>query len=232
MRKPLKVLRAARRLLPPTYAKLDRRAQREIRDSGRAVSCQRGCTWCCYQMVTVSLLESFWLADHVIHNMRPAARHKVIERLRETAVEAHTTPEAYFSLTSHCGFLDTSSGDCLAYDRRPAGCRFYFVISPPEDCHPSVVRKTLRLNTYSFDLESLELSELVTGTVFAAPLPNAVLHTIQAINPGIPAAEGVVDPFAWQAAYFESKKAKAPKGHRKPPGAPVGGPASGNGPKQ
>jgi Fe-S-cluster containining protein len=130
-----------------------------FRAIGRPPSCRAGCGACCRQLVAISLPEAVDLRDMV--NSLPTERQAIIrqrfdsalQRLLEAGLledeepgqrtlmaEEQATPEDtihqlssnYFHLGIACPFLENES--CSIYERRPAVCREYHVVSPAEHC--------------------------------------------------------------------------------------------------
>lgn len=113
-------------------------------ESGKAISCRKGCGACCRQLVPVSRTEGERLLDLV--DALPRERRGEIKR-RFAAAEAVLVPAgfmdrtgrtdrelstAYFALGVPCPFLEEES--CSIHADRPLVCREYLVTSPPELC--------------------------------------------------------------------------------------------------
>lgn len=124
-------------------------AEAKLADTGRTVSCRKGCGACCRQLVPVSRTEAERLLE-VIEAMPPARRAALEARFAaaETAIGAAglglVTQEArgdrsdrdlsvgYFTLGVPCPFLEEES--CSIHPERPLVCREYLVTSAPELC--------------------------------------------------------------------------------------------------
>lgn len=113
-------------------------------ESGKAISCRKGCGACCRQLVPVSRTEGERLLDLV--EAMPRERRKEIRR-RFAAAEAVLAPAGfgertgktdrelstgYFALGIPCPFLEEES--CSIHEERPLICREYLVTSPSELC--------------------------------------------------------------------------------------------------
>jgi Fe-S-cluster containining protein len=113
-------------------------------ESGKSISCRKGCGACCRQLVPVSRTEGERLLD-LVEEM-PKDRRKEIRR-RFAAAEAILLPAgftehegktdrdlstSYFALGVPCPFLEDES--CSIHEERPLICREYLVTSPPELC--------------------------------------------------------------------------------------------------
>lgn len=124
----------------------------QMAEAGHPVSCKRGCTACCHQMIPISIFEAEALAAW-IRTLPEALQHELAERFHQTLLKLATAglidrmvnvdwfPEddstsqlAIDYLHQHipCPFLENDS--CSIYPFRPFACREYLVTSPPEHC--------------------------------------------------------------------------------------------------
>lgn len=121
----------------------------EVEREGKALSCVRGCSACCRQLIPVSPLEARRLAKAVasMSPRRQTAVRKRFEaarrRLREAGVHTDALvagePEAwrdaaprYREVHVACPFLVADA--CSVYVERPIVCASYAVTSPAERC--------------------------------------------------------------------------------------------------
>lgn len=118
--------------------------QNTIQD--KPVTCSKGCSVCCNQLVPVTLPEVYNLRD-LVHTM-PSKKQKdiknrfyaIIDTLKQQGLhEKLQAPrqhpgidEEYFNLALPCPFLENNT--CGIYPDRPFECRKYTVTSPPELC--------------------------------------------------------------------------------------------------
>ncbi len=80
------------------------------------VACRRGCSHCCYQRVTVTAPEAFYIANHIRRDKEKVAR--VIETHQRTKGMSH---EQRLAAHIPCSMLvDTV---CSIHAVRPSGCR-------------------------------------------------------------------------------------------------------------
>ena len=108
-----------------------------LRDS---TSCKKGCSYCCFQQVTITRSEALTLAGHV-KMMNHFKRHQIITILQRQS-EAKDEKE-WVDLPPYykkCAFLENNL--CSIYSFRPITCRTFFVVSPPEICKPRENSKT------------------------------------------------------------------------------------------
>lgn len=124
-------------------------------ESGKALSCHKGCAACCRMLVPLSVPEVFALRDWV--RSRPADQHAHITRrfseskarllaqgvwqqltaLCDAPLAAEDEAldgvnRSYYALRLPCPFLEEEI--CTIYDERPAACRELLVTSPSQHC--------------------------------------------------------------------------------------------------
>lgn len=122
------------------------------RQAGQTVSCKKGCSACCHQLIPVSETEARHLAK-LIELMQPERREAVRAKaaagqakLAELGqLDALKNPPPWPDGTNYqplmdyvhakiaCQFLD-DDGSCSIYAERPLVCREFLVTSPAEDC--------------------------------------------------------------------------------------------------
>jgi len=113
-------------------------------ESGKEISCRKGCGACCRQLVPVSRTEGERLLA-MIETMPVERQKKLHQRFSEaektiTAAglaesrgrEDREMSVAYFGLDVACPFLEEES--CSIHPDRPLVCREYLVTSPAELC--------------------------------------------------------------------------------------------------
>src|SRR5579871_264231 len=120
-------------------------------ESGRAISCRKGCGACCRQLVPISrtegeallaLVEAMPEPRRTAVQARFAAAEAAITQAgladcgtrsdRESARSDRALSVAYFALGVPCPFLEEES--CSIHPDRPLVCREYLVTSPAELC--------------------------------------------------------------------------------------------------
>jgi Fe-S-cluster containining protein len=152
-RTPLDLLLPARALTDH----LSRASLEHVEKQGQRVTCARGCTACCRQLIPVSPIEARALAD-LVASMPPARRETVRARFAEAvrrmeaaglldpsaprgrqallASSAEATwdeiSRRYYALRQDCPFLEAN--ECSIYGERPLACREYQVTSPVALC--------------------------------------------------------------------------------------------------
>jgi Fe-S-cluster containining protein len=128
-------------------------------DSGKTVSCSKGCAACCRVLVPLSVPEAFALREWV-SSMPTEQQARLAERLAHTKTlllsrglwqqlsalcetPAHPDDDAleainraYYDLRMPCPFLEEEL--CTIYEERPAACRELLVTTPAEQCEDLV----------------------------------------------------------------------------------------------
>jgi Fe-S-cluster containining protein len=122
--------------------------------AGQHVTCKKGCSACCYQVIPISETEAIGLVN-LIEQMTPDRKAAItarftdaVKRLKSAGILDRLSPHAlndtdlrravskdYFAAGIPCPFLE--NGSCSIYDDRPLSCREYLAVTPPENCsHP------------------------------------------------------------------------------------------------
>lgn len=122
-----------------------------VEQSGRKVTCKKGCGACCRQLVPISETEARWIqqvVEGLPSDKQAEIRHRFAEVRRSLAdaglLEKLLHPESwgegegwkvamsYFRLGIACPFLEEEV--CSIHAQRPIKCREYLVTSPAEHC--------------------------------------------------------------------------------------------------
>ncbi len=96
------------------------------------VSCEKGCSNCCYQPLTISILEGIHIYDYL------ESQNMWTTRLRQ-ALQVHSdrsmaSPEVVALAALPCPLL--SNLECTVYPSRPMACRTLIAYGDPHYCHP------------------------------------------------------------------------------------------------
>lgn len=132
-------------LLPTMYRLFDKIIAAET-ETCHSITCRKGCSQCCRQLVPVSIPEIFYLNNvfQSLSNKRQTRIDGKLEKVLKCTDTAGTfyqlnLPEnfrkvdkAYFDLKLNCPFLE--NGFCGIYQQRPFACREYYVVSGSEKC--------------------------------------------------------------------------------------------------
>ncbi len=86
------------------------------------VACDKGCNWCCYQLVRVSAPEAFRIARHLASDEMAASREAIVGRLRQLDKATRgMSSESRARIPKPCAFLG-ADGRCSVYAVRPLAC--------------------------------------------------------------------------------------------------------------
>lgn len=96
------------------------------------VSCRKGCSNCCYQPLTISILEGMQIYDYL------ESQNMWTTRLQQ-ALQTHSdrsmaVPELVALAALPCPLLKDS--ECTVYSARPFACRTLIAYGDPHFCHP------------------------------------------------------------------------------------------------
>lgn len=114
------------------------------------IQCRAGCAHCCRQAVAITPAEADLLIQSAQH------RRIAIDENR-LARQAGHTEETWAQQPPDdraCVFLGADQR-CMIYDARPASCRKYFVLTPPEECDLVQFPKGEAAVWFTFDAEAI-----------------------------------------------------------------------------
>ena len=143
-----------RRMLPIISMATDQFVEIGIaasRNNGESVSCRKGCSACCRQLIPISETEAFEIAD-IVGEMPEQRRAEVTERFANalrrisnaglladldrygsmSVPQQKELHRRYFQLRIECPLLENDA--CLIHERRPLVCREYLVTSDAANC--------------------------------------------------------------------------------------------------
>lgn len=132
---------------------------------GKTISCQAGCTYCCYHYVAVSFAQGIVIVDYLYKRKEllkqfldnyeewrtdGEAIAGEIDRIRIDAlssskptqqimVETRPLSNRYLESNIRCPFLVDDK--CSIYEVRPLACSGHHSVSPPEYCAPASQQK-------------------------------------------------------------------------------------------
>lgn len=112
-------------------------ARQHAEQNGRAIACEMGCAYCCYQKILVGASEGLAIYDELKQSGRwtPELQAKLKEADRVMTDNDHAV---FFDLKIPCAFLEEESpgrGKCTAYNSRPIACSStYSIGSDPKNC--------------------------------------------------------------------------------------------------
>ena len=86
-------------------------------------ACRRGCSFCCYEAVSISSVEAQAIASHVTQ-LPESERTPLLAKLKSYAQRIQAVGEKrMFKERVPCPFLSTEDGTCTIYSIRPYACR-------------------------------------------------------------------------------------------------------------
>lgn len=91
------------------------------------VACQKGCNWCCHQLVLVLPHEIIGIASYLTSQFKGKAAEEILEKARKKHATIDAATGNPFHTKSPCTFL--KDGLCTIYPVRPMGCRTYLSMS-------------------------------------------------------------------------------------------------------
>lgn len=174
---------AAHRVVARKLLRLYDETDDYVEGTAARASCKRGCHHCCYQAVSIPLIEAIGMLDG-LHRDPAWTPERITALRRQCADDAafgrslplETFYDDYMLSLRGCPLLDKQSGDCTAYAQRPLQCRIYFSEGDPADCSVANVGNVVRI------LSPPE--EVVTQIV--------QLVTLRSREAGIPFARGTI----------------------------------------
>lgn len=181
-------------------------------------TCKKGCSSCCYLLALCGPADALRIADHILSK---DDWKEWLPKLREAAGKAAfegINKKTYFEKVIPCVFLDVQQGTCKVYEKRPACCRFHWVLTDPKDCAPTAPKDTktaalnfLGLEAEVFNIDLQILPQLGWEVPPVAPIPLAVLWMMEVLtrddrsryNEVLKHCDGIPDPFVWSHSYAE-----------------------------
>jgi Fe-S-cluster containining protein len=160
----------------PFLRELDQKAEdiavERVLADGEGISCSKGCSACCYQLIPLSPVEARYLVA-LVDRLPKNRKRSILTRFEEVykkfesagllselmnseTIQGNVTDFAlkYFRLSIPCPFLENES--CSIYKDRPLRCREYLVSNPAINCrNPS--KETIRLVPFT-----VRTSEILT----------------------------------------------------------------------
>ena len=208
-KRPLKIIADPALSLGDQAKEIHARVERRIKTLKLPpVSCRKGCSHCCYKLVSVGVPDALMMAGAIL--AKPDWRERYLPRLREAALKAcdgEIVEEDWFALHIPCPVLDTEAGTCDVYGSHPTACRYHLAATPAELCDPELHpgARTGMVNLLAFenaiDKWQLDVGTDVFGTMCVAALPVMVIYCVALLNRGdsdVEAAlEGITDPREW-----------------------------------
>ena len=107
-------------------------------DKGKPITCKgKGCSACCYEPVYCSSDEARYLVEGLTEEQKAEVARKTEVNLLGVGASGLFKKDMppvmeWLAMKLPCPLLE--HGACIAYERRPTGCRTHMAIGPPEWC--------------------------------------------------------------------------------------------------
>jgi Fe-S-cluster containining protein len=125
-----------------------------------AVTCKKGCSFCCNIKVEATQIEIDVIVDYM-------AKKKIKVSQKQLEGQVPLTVENHFmSPFRKCVFLD-DQGSCKIYEVRPFVCRNYFSVGDPKECDPDEHPKggvTTTMNYETFAIYTAVINEYLSNS--------------------------------------------------------------------
>jgi len=149
-------------IIPLAQSLTDHCVNQAIKDNlkdDQSISCKKGCSSCCSQLVPITHTEVSYL-HMLIEQLAPEHKQRIISRfegaktrlIKNDLWDAITSPQLltesattqlktkYAALNIQCPFLENNS--CSIHPYRPLVCREFLVTSPADLCQPTIDKQT------------------------------------------------------------------------------------------
>ncbi len=143
------------KILEKLYPRLDKIVAERAANSG--ATCSKGCSACCSLYALTTIADGYNIACEII---TWKDRETWLKKLAVRAKEMTTPGINRYTWTAKnipCIFLQENRL-CRIYEKRPAECRFFYVVSDPKLCDLDVIQKIAILNTREFEMMTWTLS--------------------------------------------------------------------------
>jgi len=171
---------------------------------GETITCRKGCTYCCYHYVTVSLAQGIVIVDYLYKRKDLLKRFldnyeqwhekakSIADRLDHIRTQSLSSPvpvgqviaetrplsSRYFGASIACPFL--ADDQCTIYPVRPPSCSSHHAVSPPEWCAPSSEEQPEIRRSMPDDADVIKLVQLADTrlSLFELSLPTMVYRLL------------------------------------------------------
>lgn len=191
----LSTIKSSLRLLESLYGAIDRSMASLYERSD--VPCKKGCSDCCYQLVTASIAEAAYVLLPIIKDAEARKYHnenrspKIAEqaKLMETS-----TVDSWWQGVHPCVFL--SNGICSVYERRPVACRSCAVVGTAERCKIGSIKKVMKFDYREMTREGIKVSVEVCKNLgipaVTTPFPQALMLATILLTRGVEQFRSVI----------------------------------------
>lgn len=132
-----------------------------LTSKGETITCRKGCTYCCFEHVTVPVAHGIVIVDY-LYNRKDLLKqfirnyekwhhkgHNISDSIDQTRIQASSSSmpidralatigplsARYVDMNIQCPFLVDNR--CFIYDVRPLPCSCHYSVSPPDWCAPA-----------------------------------------------------------------------------------------------
>jgi len=147
-----------RQVMTDVYKRVDDNIKDIFDNIGVKVSCSKGCSHCCHQIIGTSFPSLYMITPHVDENL--------LERANEFIEDGREFGKACVLTRTPCVFLKDNS--CSVYQDRPFPCRSYFSVKPAIDCMEHYInqKQVLQNSIPSLVVGYGQLMDSITDFVF------------------------------------------------------------------
>jgi Fe-S-cluster containining protein len=161
--------------LRSAYGRYEKQSKQWITDftqQGGRVFCQAGCANCCNFPIQISLVEAVYAA-HLLIPAQMSAMQSHAARVIQNAQNASSWDTYFWQHRTRVGFcplLDQASGNCTAYEARPARCRDTYSAFDSHYCKVGTLEQMSKPETQAFQRQ-IKANPATDGTShYIAPL--------------------------------------------------------------
>ena len=154
--------------LRSAYGRYEKKSKHWITDftkQGGQVFCQAGCANCCNFPIQISLAEALYTAS-LLDQTQLATMQVHAARVIKNAQTASSWDEYFWQHRTRVGFcplLDQASGNCTAYEARPARCRDTYSAFDSHYCKVGTLEQMSKPETREFQ-QRVKANSATDGT--------------------------------------------------------------------
>ncbi len=170
--------------LAKAYASYETQSNKWIKgftSQGGQVFCRAGCANCCNFPIQISLAEAVYTA-HLLSPAQLVAMQSHATRVIKNAQNASSWDTYFWQHRTQVGFcplLDQTTGNCTAYEARPARCRDTYSAFDSHYCKVGTLEQMSKPETQAFQRQ-IKANSVTDGTShYIAPLEEMGEHIWQ-----------------------------------------------------
>lgn len=168
-------------------------------------TCRDGCSHCCKLPASASTAEMIPVAESLISSptwkeRKPGLVREVNRMIQEMAAcDLHDEEKraAFFKRQMRCLFLKADR--CTIYALRPAVCRYYFAVSPPENCALGAADTLVgRIDLSKLEARVTAAGAIELGELSGGPIPVALVLAMRYLGEPFPVDETALKRAQWR----------------------------------